>query len=167
MKKFITTLLATVAIAASGSALAGTSEVTWTNPDKYTDMRAANETKSGFTKRTTKNLEKHITKLAGKLPEGYTLKMDVTDVNLAGEVQLRRTQLIRIVDRVFIPSMHFSYQVLDASGNVVKENKEVKLKDMNFMDSQSVSRYRSQSFSYEKAMLDDWFKDELSELVAK
>ncbi|QOL26689.1 DUF3016 domain-containing protein [Thalassotalea sp. LPB0316] len=168
MKKLITTLLATVAIAASGVVFAGTAEVTWTEPDKYTDMRPANETKGGFIKRTTTSLEKHITKMAGNLPEGYTLKMDITDVNLAGEVQLRRTQLIRVVDRVFIPSMAFSYQLTDASGEIVKASEEVKIKDMNFMDSQAATtRYRNQSYSYEKAMLDKWFYDEFSDVIVK
>ncbi|GLX82898.1 DUF3016 domain-containing protein [Thalassotalea eurytherma] len=163
MKKLVTALFATIAIASSGSVFAGTSEITWTNPEKYTDMRPANETKKGFQQRTFRNLEKHVTKLASDLPEGYTLKMDVTDVNLAGEVQMRSTQMIRVVDRVFIPSMKFSYQLVDASGAVVKEEAEVKLKDMNFMDSSAANRYRSQSFSYEKVMLDKWFNAAFSD----
>lgn len=164
MKKLVSTLIATTALISSASVFAGTAEVTWSEPDNYSDVRPANESRKAFQKRTFKALDKHIGKMTEKkLPDGYTLKMDVVDLNLAGDVQLRGSTLIRVVDRVFIPSMEFSYSLSDANGKVVKEESGVKLKDMSFMDSIKNARYRHESLSYEKAMLDEWFKENLAE----
>jgi hypothetical protein len=53
----------------------------------------------------------------------------------------------------------------NADGQVILSGEDVKLKDMDFMES-NIRRNRTESLSYEKAMLNDWFSDTFSTQVA-
>jgi len=158
MKTLTTILLAACTIVSLQSvAYAATSEVTWTDYKKYRDIHPGNESRKHFRERTFKNLEKHFTKLAKNLPEGQILKIDVTDVDLAGDTHVGGINRMRVVKDIFFPRMNFSYQLVSASGSEVISGK-VELKDMSFMSTGSL-RYRHDSLGYEKKMLDDWFGD--------
>jgi hypothetical protein len=61
--------------------------------------------------------------------------------------------------------MTFSYSLANADGQVILSGEDVKLKDMDFMES-NIRRNRTESLSYEKAMLNDWFSDTFSTQVA-
>lgn len=64
------------------AAWAGTAQVTWVEPERYTDIgRNAVDRE-----RVLATLAEHLEKLAARLPAGQTLQVDVTDVDLAGEV---------------------------------------------------------------------------------
>lgn len=136
-------------------------EVEWSNPSDYTDIRPANQSRSRFRETTFKHLEKHLEKLAARLPEGQRLKLTVTNLDLAGQVWpghmmgLGLSSDVRLINRVDIPRMNFSYELLDGSGAIIRTGEE-KLKDMSFQD-RAVGRYRNQTLRYEKTMLKDWF----------
>ena len=165
MKSLTTTLLVLFTVASLPSvAYAATSEVTWTDYENYRDIKPGNESKKHFRERTFKHLEKHFTKLAENLPEGQVLKIDVTDVDLAGDTQGSIDRMC-IVKEIFSPRMNFSYQLVNADASEVVSG-EVKLKDMNFMMTNSL-RYRRDSLGYEKKMLDDWFEDTFVDHIVK
>lgn len=132
-------------------------EVKWTNSDKYTDIDAGEEHRKHFKERTFKSFEKHFAKLAKSLPENQKLVFDITNVDLAGDVNHGGMKRIRVVKNIFFPRLEFSYQLLDADNTVVKSD-DVSLKDMGFLMHNGL-KYRSQSFGYEKEMLDDWFEE--------
>jgi hypothetical protein len=134
---------------------AGESEVTWTNPDKYTDIKGGNESNTRFKARVFDNFEKHFQKLSEKLPDGQIFKVNVTNVDLAGDVRFDTMDRIRVIRDLYIPRMKFSYELLNADKSIV-DSGEVNLKDMGFLQF-SPSRYNTTSFSYEKRMLDKWF----------
>lgn len=137
-------------------AYAATSEVTWTDYEKYRDIRpSSNGGRKQFRENTFKNLEKHFAKLAENLPEGQVFKIEVTDVDLAGDTNAGGINNYRIVKDIYFPRMNFSYQLVNADGSEVV-SAEVALKDMNFLMGSSL-KYRNQSLGYEKKMLDDWF----------
>ena len=157
MTKIITCLLSLAIVISQNSAVqAAQVEVKWTNPDKYTDVDAGEEHRQHFKDRTFKAFEKHFAKLAELLPENQKLIFDITNVDLAGDVNFGGVKRIRIVKDLFFPRMEFSYQLLNADNSVIK-SEEVSLKDMGFM-MHSGLRYRNQTLGYEKEMLDDWFK---------
>lgn len=135
---------------------AGTVSVDWQEPEKFRDVKPANESKKRFRERTLTLLEEHFSELAEQLPADYELVLKVTDLDLAGNVEFGRTQPIRIVRQIFIPSIDFEYELLDAQKQML-QSAEVELKDMNFL-SHVRSRYNNESLGYEKRMLDDWFK---------
>ncbi|WP_426369608.1 DUF3016 domain-containing protein [Pseudocolwellia sp. HL-MZ7] len=140
-----------------GSAVAGESEVTWTDPDKYTDVRSGNENRKHFKERIFKSFEKHFAKLSQKLPEGKTLKINVTNVDLAGDVRFSSMQQIRIVKDIYIPRLEFSYELVNADKSLAASG-EVDLKDMGFMTSSSAYKSSSDLY-YEKRMINKWFKN--------
>jgi len=156
MKKIIvlsTTLLVWVW---AGSASAGTSEVKWNETDKYTDIRAGNEHRGHFKARIFKAFEEHFSKLSESLPEGQLLKVEVTDVDLAGDVRFDTMDRIRVVKSLYIPRIEFSYEVVNSDKSIARSG-DVDLKDMGFLTS-STSRYSHKTIPYEKRMLDKWFK---------
>ncbi len=147
------------------NAFAATSEVTWTDYKSYRDIDSGNDGRKQFRERIFKDLEKHFTKLAATLPTEQTLKIDVTDVDLAGDTNAGGISRMRIIKHLYSPRMNFSYQVLDADGKVIQSN-EVVLKDMNFMSGSNL-KYRNKSLGYEKKMLDDWFEEEFKALIVE
>lgn len=141
--------------------------VTWINPKKFTDIKATNEVRTRFRNRTMKKLHKYMDELAQDLPEGQMLKFNVTDLDLAGRVWpghfvgFDSASDVRIVKQIEIPRMNFSYELVDATGFVVKSG-EKNLKDMAFLDRINGIR-RSDSLRHEKTMIKRWFKKEFKE----
>jgi hypothetical protein len=141
-------------------------KITWEEPESYSDVRPSNESRKRFRERTLNELEAHIVELAADLPESQILSITVTNVDLAGEVWPSQfvgfgnagANDIRVIRRIDIPKMTFSYTLTDAAGEVVASEDEVKIKDMDFMES-NIRRHRNESLSYEKTMLDEWFSD--------
>lgn len=157
---------ALVLTASQNQAFAASSEVTWTNPNNYRDIQPSNESRKHYRERIFKNFEKHFAKLAENLPEQQTLKLDVTDVDLAGDTLAGGIERLRIIKEIYSPRMKFSYQLLDKNDNIIK-SADVALKDMSFMTGSNL-KYRQKSLGYEKKMLDDWFFETFSDnLTAK
>jgi len=157
MNKFMTGLLSLVVVLISAvTAQAAQVEVKWTNPDKYSDIDAGQEHRQHFKDRTFKAFEEHFSKMAEALPEQQKLVLDIKNLDLAGDVNFGGTKRIRIIKDIFFPRIDFSYQLLNADNTVLK-SAEVSLKDMGFLMHNSF-RYRNKSLSYEKDMLDDWFR---------
>jgi Protein of unknown function (DUF3016) len=90
LKTALTAIGATFAMAVGGITLmtlglparaAGTAEVTFVEPERFTD--AGNTAMDR--ERALKTLGDHLRKLAARLPDGQTLRVEVLDVDLAGE----------------------------------------------------------------------------------
>lgn len=167
MKK-VTHLIAVIGaslVVLTTPAIAGESEVTWTNPEKYRDIDEGNRVKSKFKEQVFREFGKHFNKLAAKLPEGQKLMVEVTDLDLAGDVRVGGINEVRIVKSIYFPRMEFNYQVLDSTGSEVQKG-SVNLKDMNFMNGTNL-RYGNKSFAYERRMLDEWFNKTFTTTLAK
>ena len=172
-KKILAVLTGVGLLLTSQAQAAANVEVTWENPKEYTDVKPSNESRKHFRKRVFKQLDNHFVELAEKLPDGQTLQVTVTDLDLAGQVWPasfvgfgNSGSDVRLIKRIDIPRMTFSYKLLDADKNVIQESSEVKIKDMGFQD-RLTSSFRDEPFRYEKQMIKDWFNDEFPELIAK
>lgn len=147
-------------------------QIDWQNPEKYTDVDPVNESRKRFRERTFEKLEHYFEELAQSLPQGQTLHLTVTNLDLAGEVWPasfvglgRSGNDVRLIKDVYIPRMEFSYTLKDASGAVLKED-NVYIKDMAFHN--RLNKYFDQdSLRYEKVMIEDWFDDTFASVVAK
>jgi hypothetical protein len=146
-------------------AYAATVEVKWTEPDKYTDIREGNDNRAKFRENTFYNFEKHFTKLAENLPEGQVLKIEVTNIDLAGDTHAGGINRYRIIKEIYPPRMSFSYQLVNEDGSIAKED-TVELKDMGFMTGSRL-KYRNEAIGYEKKMLDDWFFKDFKDLIVE
>jgi hypothetical protein len=105
----------------------------------------------------------YFDKLAQKLPAGQVLDVKITDIDLAGDTRTARFQFsvmhddIRVIEDIFFPRLDFEYELKDEEGAVL-QSQVVSIKDMNFMH--RAGRFHSRDmFSYEKQLLDDWYKD--------
>jgi hypothetical protein len=139
--------------------------VTWKNPDKYRDVYAGNESKKRFRESTFKELEKHLLALAEGLPKKQTLEIEVTDIDLAGDVNHAGSRQIRIIKDIYFPRLEFSFKLLAADGTTILAKKE-KIYDIGFMAGVSL-KYRNKKLGYEKQLLDDWFKETFENYVMK
>lgn len=135
---------------------AATVEVKWVEPDKYADIHEGEDFKASYRERLFYNLDKHFAKLAEKLPKDQLLKIEVLNVDLAGDINWGGINLIRLIEDRYPPRMTLRYTLL-ASGKQVVKSAEVKLKDYSFM-TRGALRYKHDTWGYEKQMLDDWFK---------
>jgi hypothetical protein len=145
-------------------------EISWQNPEKFSDVRPTSESRSTFSERTFKQLNEYITELAEDLPIGQKLIMNVTNLDLAGDVMPasfaglgHSSSDVRVIKSIHIPRMSFSYQLLASDGAVLQE-KDVKLKDMSFLNSHN-RFFSNESLRYEKSMLAEWFKGEFPKLA--
>lgn len=136
--------------------------VKFVEPDKFSDIKD----NSGFRdKDILKDIEVHLVAQAQKALPGRDVRIDVTDVNLAGEVEpfWRSAQWLRVMRTVTLPSIDLKYEVLEA-GKVVQQG-EVRLRDMNYQD--GFNGYSSgDTLRYEKRMIDRWLKQEFNTTVA-
>jgi hypothetical protein len=147
------------------SAQAADVKITWKNPDKYRDVDSGNTGKKRFRENTFSALEKHFVKLAKALPESQILEINVTDVDLAGDVHASGMRDIRVIKDLYFPRIKFSYKLVNTEQEIIHHDDE-NLKDMNFMMG-SALKYRNKVLGYEKKMLDDWFKKAFSDYVEK
>lgn len=144
---------------------AATVEVTFTEPEKYVDIRSGDVNRKHYRKNVFYNIEKQLKKLAKKLPEDNILKVDVIDIDLAGDIRLIDARSIRVVKEPLAPRLKFTYQLLDKNNKVIKAGEE-NIRDASFLMHQSI-RYRNESFGHEKKLLARWFRDTFKQLKVK
>lgn len=137
-------------------------EVLFFEPQKFTDVR---DSQMGDASRTTylEQIRDHLLEQAKyRVPEGHLLNVTFTDIDMAGDFEPWRGPRfddIRIVKDIYPPRISLSFRLTDAEGNVVKEGKR-ELRDMAFMMKITVG-FRDDSVRHEKALLDDWLRNEL------
>lgn len=143
----------------SMTASAASADVKFEKVDDYNDIRTANGSRSKFKEKVLREMEEHFTELASELPEDQKLSVTVTNIDLAGHLQLIRTQQIRVLKEIYIPRISFSYALTDSDGKELKSD-TVEVKDMDYL--RHSDRIRAgDSFWYEKNMLTEWFNKNL------
>ena len=141
----------------SPAVLASTTEVSFSQPDKYSDARLNRDYGRGADDFVLKDLKAHIEKLGKRyLQSGQTLKMDIRDIDLAGQFEPWRVnfQDVRFMREVTWPRIKLHY-------SLEQDGKTLVSRDVTVID-QSYLQHGNYYFSndrlrYEKTMLDDWF----------
>ena len=145
--------LAAALLAVAGAASADAT-VNFVKPDEFIDMPRSPQDRE----QVLKEVARHFDKLAKDLPAGQELKINVTDIDLAGREEPRRWAIsdIRIMrGGADWPTMKLSY-TLEQGGQVLRSGEET-LKNMMYQ--QRINRYSSgDALRYEKQMVDDWFQ---------
>ncbi len=153
MEKRMKWLWAAAGLLAAHAGWAATS-VAYVEPERFVDAgRSASERE-----RTLKELSAHLEKLGRALAPEQALKIEITDLDLAGRLEPNR----RGADDIRLlrggadwPHIHLRY-ALSGPGGVIGGG-EQDLSNMNYLS--RINRYdSSDSLRYEKQMLDDWFK---------
>ena len=154
ISKATKTWVAALALLASSSAWAGV-QVNFSKPDDYSDMPFSTRDREQI----LAGLAEHFQLLGKGLRPGQDLKIEITDIDLAGrEDPMRRGAMdVRIRDgRTDWPRMRLRYQ-LEQHGKVIASGNAA-LSDMSYL--QRINRYSSSdALRYEKKMIDDWFEN--------
>lgn len=140
----------------SGAWASAAVEVSFVKPDQFIDIQDANFRRQDD---YLEGLQKHFQKMGEKTLPGKDLKIEITDVDLAGRVEPRRNGMdIRILrDMADGPSIQLRY--------VVSENGvELRRGESRLWDAAYMTGFNSYSdgdpLRYEKRMIDSWFKQE-------
>ena len=135
------------------AAAAGTVEVNWVQPERYLDTGR----KTWEREDTLKLLGEHFRQLGGQLPDGQALKIEVLEVDLAGELEPGSGRDLRVL-RGLADGPHITLRYSLQQGAQVLKAGEAELTDPNYF--QGTLRARSQSnadLAYEKNMIVRWF----------
>lgn len=169
-------LLAALAVAAGGTALAfdpvkgpPRTDVVFFEAEKFTDVR---DSLSGGSERardaTLGELRTYLVSQASRLlAPGQQLRITIIDVDLAGEFEPWRGPQwsdVRVVKDIYPPDIKLAFQLTDADGHVLKQG-DRDLKDLGFMMKLTIDR--NDPRRYEKALLDDWLREEFHGLKDK
>ena len=156
----ITAAIAVAAIAAAalltatGVQAAGRVEVRWVEPERFSDIGS----RPWVRERTLQALGEYIQHLGRLLPEGQSLHIEVTDVDLAGEIDYSSWHETRVLrGRADVPRIALRY-TLRADGRSVK-SEEIWLSDLNYLGAPYLTALRQTELGYEKQMLERWFRD--------
>ena len=158
----IPTALTCAALLATAPALAGTAAVQFVNPDTYTDIGPRRDADV-----VQQQLRQILETLATKrLPAGQTLRLAITDVDLAGEIPpaMRLLHDVRVMgNRPDWPRISLRYTLQDGD-RVLAEGSDV-VSDMAYL-MRSTRAVSHQRLPYEQRMLSNWFDSRFTKPAA-
>lgn len=136
-------------------------EIVFLEPEKFTDVRDSYMGSDKGRDATLAQIGDHLRSRASALvPEGMKLAITITDVDLAGDFEPwhgARFDDVRIVKDIYPPRIALAFRLTDANGEVVKQGQR-ELRDLSFMMKLSIDR--NDSLRHEKALLDDWLRED-------
>lgn len=134
-------------------------EITWVEPEKFRDIRGGPVSQKSFQNQVIAVLTAYFEEAAGQtLPADQTLRLSITDVDLAGDVEyffFRFPFGVRVMRDIYFPEIEFNYVLEDAEGRVLKSGEE-NISDIGYLYSGRMY-INDPPFDYEKRMIDDWF----------
>lgn len=137
-------------------------QLNFVKPESFVDIKDNN----GFRQTDVlKDIEAHLVAQAQKYLPGRDVRINVTDVDLAGHVEPfgRSATWVRVMRTITLPALSLNYEVLDG-GKVVRQGK-AELRDMNYQEG-FIGYFSSDTLRYEKRMIDRWFESEFRTATA-
>ena len=144
--------IALAAALAGSAAFAGTAEVRFVDPGKFADLGTYKWEESA----NMDTLTHYIQKLAQRLPADQVLRVDVLDVDLAGEPKDTRNGRLRVARNADTPVIKLRY-TLESNGRTVRSGEE-RLTDLTYRYHYTDARKNTTELYYEKRLLEDWFR---------
>ncbi|GJG94776.1 DUF3016 domain-containing protein [Cupriavidus pauculus] len=149
----VAAMLATLGSAIAAEPPSSALDVTFIHPETYQD--ASKHYGYGSDPQVLNSIRQHLQRLAARdLPPGYSLTIEVLDIDLAGYIDWRYQSNVRVIRDATWPRMTLRY-VLKHGDETIAINEE-RINNMNFNWGVNLYGY-SDPLRYEKAMLDDWF----------
>ena len=146
------TLIALCLALLTGPALAGSAEVSFTRPEQFADAGRGREAQQ-----VQAVLTRHLQALAAQLPVGQNLRVEFTDIDLAGHLKplYRSGQDIRVLTgRTDWPRLALHYH-LSSAGTTLASGDE-SLADMGYLQ-HTLSLRDGDALPFEQRLLSDWF----------
>lgn len=141
---------------------AGRAEVRYVEPERFSDIGR----NPWDRERSLAALSAQFDRLAARLPDGQTLRIEVLDVDLAGE----QSPLVWHDARVMrggadAPRATLRWTLLDGAATL--RGGEDRLTDLGYLFAQPRRAARADELPYESRMLERWFDDRVAQGVAK
>jgi len=154
------TLVALALLAAAPAHATGRAEVSYIAPETFTD--------AGFgaieRERTQRLLTQRFEHLAQRLPDGQLLRVAVTDVDLAGEVDPFSFHRARVMGQLpDAPRLSLRFELLD--GSTVLAQGDEQLSDLAYL-ARNAGLRRQEPLAYESRMLEAWFGERFAPQIA-
>ena len=145
------------AMLAVAALAAGTVQVSFVKPENFADVRGAHLRADDNLRALQRDIEALAAQYVG---DGQTLKVEVLDVDLAGEIHHgRRLNDVRVLrGRADWPRITLRY-VLEAPGVAPRTGQAV-VADMAYLERTRPYDHSETMFPYERRMLDEWFRAE-------
>lgn len=141
-----------LALGCTWTLAAGTVEVIYVHPDSYTDL---GETQEGRDQALVV-LTEHLQKMADRLPQGQRLRLEITDIDLAGSPNPALAENVRQFsgggDR---PQIRLRYQL--RAGEQTLKSGEANIYNVNYLQHRRPTYQGVRELVHERRMLDDWF----------
>ena len=155
-------LVALLAVTFSSFTFAGQAAITWGDTTTFTDIDPTNTSRQNFNKSLKRSFDEEFSNLAKRLPQGYLFSAHITNIDLAGKVDIvavtNGKKVRSLVGNTYFPQMSFDYKVTDANGTIVLEQANVRIQDIYYFQSVTSSIASSTKFYYEFQMIEKWFK---------
>jgi hypothetical protein len=139
------------------------------NVDEFTDFSVSGMSEADTQSQLEYALDRFAQRhLKNTLPEGYTLEITFTDIDMAGDIQPWRNrdyEDIRYVESIYPPRLDFRYVLRDQRGKEILSGEE-RLRDLSF-DLALPPIGFNDSFAYELQMLKDWARKKIAPLKLK
>ncbi len=146
--------LAALMTSAFAAHAAGTVEVRYVEPEKFTDVGFGTLERG----RTLSDMTTVLQSLGAKLPDGQTLTLEVTDINLAGELRPTRNGDVRVLrGTTDWPEVSLRY-TLQAGTNTLKSG-EARVKDIAYLKNANSVDKIGTNLPHERHMLRKWFAE--------
>jgi hypothetical protein len=147
-------------LAAQPAAAAGPVEVVYTAPEQFTDAGRSVIDRE----RNLAALTQHLQALGQRLPDGQALRVEVLDVDLAGEVWPSSIHELRVMrGGVDWPRITVQYTLLEGS-RTVAEGRE-RISDNSYLLTRGVALDHG-ALPYERRMLEQWFRQRFEPAAA-
>jgi hypothetical protein len=140
------------------TAVAGSVEVDFIDPQQYTDLGGY-----GSSPDPLPILARHLQQLGAQcLAPEDRLRIRMLDIDLAGRQEWWRGAAytdLRVMRDITWPRMQLEYDWLDGNGTLRKQT-QARLADMNYLQLGHRIPTRNEVYGYDKAMLGRWFEQE-------
>lgn len=153
--------LALAAVMAGSAHAAGVVEVAFVEPERFTDIGRSAADRG----RVQATLDSHMQRWASRLADGQTLRIEVLDVDLAGEVRHTGSarELRVLTGRADVPRMTLRYTLKE--GDRVLRQGESRLVELGYLEQPQPRG--SSALPHETRLLDDWFDQTLAAFQAQ
>ena len=161
------TLLAVLVLClAVGAAAAEDSRVSvvFAHPETYTDLKVTCVSRDADARALMNELARFLQEAgASRLPAGQRLEITVTNVDMAGDIEIWRGAGrcdLRVMRDVYPPRIDLRFTLTGADRAEIRTGSR-QLKDLNYLT--HAAPVTSDQLRYEKALLRDWLQKELRE----
>jgi hypothetical protein len=145
----------------------GPVSVQWNDPAKFTEIRQSTNRFEAERGDWVQQLARYVQTSAAKpLQAGQTLEVTLVDVKRAGDYEPwhgPRGRDIRIMRDIYPPRITLQYTLKDASGRIIDEG-DARLSDSGYLHNIGL-KSDTDPLRYEKRLIDDWVKRQLTSRV--